>query len=47
MSLKGKTTIVTLFLIPENDRVIIALDVTNNAQEVENAYLDPTGMYGA
>ena len=29
--------------ISENDRLIIALDVTQNAQEVENAYLDPTG----
>lgn len=28
----------------ENDRLIIALDVTQNAQEVENAYLDPTGI---
>ena len=30
--------------ISANDRIVIALDVTQNAQEVEHAYLDPTGL---
>jgi uncharacterized SAM-dependent methyltransferase len=31
-------------MILEDDRLLIALDITQDATAVENAYLDPTGI---